>query len=81
MKTIGVKTGEDKRCRFCGTLKGQLMIHNNTESKTGLTYYTCRPCQAKYKRTWYNRKDNKEKQKEYNRRYLLKLKSQHGNKT
>ena len=71
--TIGVKEGEEKKCRFCGTKKGGLMVHSGKKDKT--TYYSCRPCQSKNKRIWYYRNpENKLKQQEYNRRYLLKLK-------
>lgn len=72
-KTIGVRKGEVKKCRFCGTKKGELMVHSGKGEK--ITYYSCRPCQALYKRKWYNKGNNKLKQQEYNRRYLLKLKN------
>lgn len=65
-----------KTCRFCGTENGKLMVHSGKRNE--VTYYSCRPCQAKYKRDWYGKGDNKLKQKEYNRRYLLKLKQKNG---
>lgn len=68
----GVHKGEKKKCRFCGTVLGKLMVHSGKNEE--VTYYSCRPCMAKYKRKWYNKGNNKEKQQEYNRRYLLKLK-------
>jgi len=61
----------DKQCRYCGTLKGRLMIQSQTENKI---YYSCRACESKIRRVWYRKQGNKEKQLEYNRRYLLKLK-------
>lgn len=72
-KTVGIHKGEEIKCRFCGTIKGELMIHSGKKEK--ITYYSCRPCQAKNKRVWYNKGNNKLKQQEYNRRYLLKLKN------
>ena len=73
-KTMGVKKDQQKRCRFCRTTKGELMVHSG--KKGDLTYYSCRNCQRQWKREWYQRsEENRKKQKEYNRRYLLKLKN------
>lgn len=75
-KTIGVKKGEVKRCRFCLSARKKLHVHSNARTKNGVTYYSCQPCSRERHAEWYAK--NKKKQQEYNKNYKAKLKKKNG---
>ncbi len=56
-----------KCCRFCKKVGIPLMISCRFLHRI---YFSCRPCQNKKQRKWYNKGNNYKKQQEYNKNYV-----------